>query len=108
MMEDDIERWLKVCETREILQLLGDATCTLGRHLAPFTCLAGVLSIKTLLFICIERHPNAVLPRKALSQAIINVHAKSPVYLGQRRMELVATEARDIIRGAMGKVRRGR
>ena len=108
MLEEDIESWLKVCETREILHLLEVAECTIGRKLAPFTCLAGILSIKTLLFICIQRQPNTVLPRKALSQAILNVHAKSPIYLGSRCMEIVACEARKIIRSALEKVRRGR
>ena len=110
MLEDDIERWLDICGSREILTLLrvAEGTITSGRKVAPSTCLAGILSIKTLLLICLERHPNAVLPRKALSQAIINVHAKSPIYLGSRCMEIVAAESRDIIRGALEKVRRGR
>ena len=107
MLEDDIERWLDICGSREILKIL-EVAAMIGRKLAPFTCLAGILSIKTLLFICLERHPNAVLPRKALEQAIINVHAKSPIYLGSRCMEIVAAESRDIIRGALEKVRRGR
>ena len=109
MMEDDIEKWLdQQCESKCIVDLLSGARRYLGHKLSPATCLQGILSIKDLLFIFLQRHPNAVVPRLRLRQAIINAHKRRPLYAGGKKIEVVAEEARQIIRCAMAKVRRGR
>ena len=106
MLEADLECWLRHCNSRDILSLLFIARSTCGWKLAPGSCVRGIASIAKLLYICLQRCPNAVLPRKAFSQAIKNLHKREPVYHGERKISNVADEIMATIRCAMAKVQR--
>ena len=106
MIERDLEEWLSHCNSRDILGLLSVVQRTCGMKLAPSTCVSGIVTVAKLMHICLQRCPNAVLPRKAFSQAVKNIHEREPVYHGERKIPNVADEIMATIRCAMAKVQR--
>jgi len=106
MLEEDIEAWLAHTASRDILKLvmLVRETCTF--KCSPASCIPAIISIANLLFICLERCPNAVLPRLSFSRAVVNVHERAPLYFGERPIKMVADEFMGTIRCALAKVHR--
>ena len=110
-LERDIEKWLALCTSRDGVALFNVARLTLGRSLAPSTCLPGIVSIAKLLYICLQRCPNGVIPRSRFTRALVNVHSKANLELGDRhgnQTMAVAAELMQLTRCALAKVRRGR
>ena len=106
MLEADLELWLEHCTTRDILAVLNYARHHCKADAAPGAAAAGILSIGKLLFICLRRCPNGVLPRLVFSQALVNIHRRNPIYFGKRPIVSVAGEIVGITRCALSKVRR--
>ena len=105
MLEEDIEAWLEHTSSRDILRLVAHVrdTCTYKR--SPAGCVKAIVSIAALLYICLQRCPNAVLPRMLFARAVENVHARASVYFGERAIRLVADEFMGTVRCALAKVR---
>ena len=106
MLEADLELWLEHCTVRDILKVLTFARHHCKADAAPDTAGPGILSIAKLLFICLRRCPNGVLPQKVFSQALVNIHRRNPIYFGKRPIVNVAGEITAIIRCVLAKVRR--
>ena len=106
MLEDDIEECRKHTTSRDILILLTHVRdkCTYKR--APAYFVPGITSIAKLLFICLQRCPNTVLPRTPFARAVVNVHERDPVYFGERPIRMVADEFMGTVRCALAKVHR--
>ena len=106
MLEEDLEEWLRHTSSRDILRLVAlvRETCTWKR--APASCVPAILSIAKLLSICLQRCPNAVLPRRLFARAVMNIHEKDPIYFGERPIRTVADEFIGTVRCALAKVHR--
>ena len=106
MLEEDIEAWLAETTSRDVLKLVCHVreSCTYKR--APASCIRGIISIAKLLFICLQRCPNAVLPRLLFSRAVVHCHERNPVYFGERCIRQVADEFMGTVRCALAKVHR--
>ena len=96
MLEADIEEWLQHCTSRDILALLSQARRWCSDRLSPASCTLGIMSIAKLLYICLQRMPNAVLPRSLFTTALMKVHERQPIYVGERTLLNVADEATSI------------
>ena len=107
MLQADVECWLEACGSRDLLTLFHMARRTVGVKSAPSTCLGGILSIKKLLYILLQRVPNACIPRCRFREAIANVHKTKSLYLGERTISNVADEIYGYVQTALAKVRVG-
>ena len=107
MLQADVECWLEECGSRDILTLFHMARRTIGVKYAPSTCLGGILSIKKLLYILLQRVPNAVVPRCRFREAIANVHKTKRLYIGERTISNVGDEIYGFVQCALAKVRVG-
>ena len=107
MLQADVESWLEFCDSRDILALFHHVRRKEYHKHAPSTCLGGIVSIKTLLYIMLQRVPNSVVPRSKFIQALINVHQKASIYVGERSIANVADEISGYVRVALAKVRVG-
>ena len=105
MLEADLELWLENCTGRDILQILSIARHTCKSDPASGNAGPGIVSIAKLLFICLRRCPNGILPRIVFSQALVNIHRRNPIYFGNRPIVSVAGEIVGITRCALSKVR---
>ena len=106
MLEDDIEECRKHTTSRDILILLTHVRdkCTYKR--APAYFVPGITSIAKLLFICLQRCPNAVRPRISFSRAVKNIHERKAIYFGERHIKNVADEIMGTVRCTLAKVHR--
>ena len=108
MLEEDIETWLRQCTTRDMLSLLSLTRLTCGPSYSPGRCVPGLVSIARLLNLCLKRLPNAVIHRTRFTQALMNVHKRQEIYIGERSIRNVADEITSYVRVALSKVSHAR